>query len=94
MKKHQLEQYHKGDDAWHTFCELHSRRWDECSFQTRLVAELSGNDSMAKVIYSIIGKSTLEWINAKIPALDGLTPKQCIQKNLSKRLECMLMRMP
>ncbi len=51
--------------------------------------------SGAKVIYAKLGAESLEWINKKIPALDNLTPVECLTAPLLlKRLKEGLMRMP
>lgn len=87
-----LEKYYPGDDPWKKFVEIHKN--DE-EVPQKLVSNLNGHVDLAFVIFTKMGDQSLVWINTQLPALDGITPKNCLhQFSLIKRLKTMLMRMP
>lgn len=94
---HSLENYFSGDESWRMFVDLYRETWDACDFQTELIEKLNMHIDIAIVIY---GKMTqknriLSWINTAIPALDELSPIDCLETEiLLTRLKTMLMRMP
>jgi hypothetical protein len=94
MEEHQLENFYSGRDAWQGLVRAHAENWPSCDFQDALLKHLHGNIEIAKVIYSHVGDDALNWIDRPIPALDGLTPIQCLIEGKKKRLQEMLMRMP
>ncbi len=92
-----LEEYYKGDEKWDLFVSYYSDNWKECENKDLILSCLLGNEDIAKVIYGIEGsvEDTLVYINYNIPALEGLTPIECLkEQSLIKRLKTMLMRMP
>lgn len=92
MQENKLEKYYLGDDSWKQFSSMFNDKPN-----TQLTYELENifkNIALAKVIENIIGKSSLNWINKKIPALDNIRPIDCLNSpELLKRLKTMLMRM-
>lgn len=93
MRKHELERYYTGDDSWKNFVDVHREGWDGCTFSGALVSSLKGQVDIAIVVYSKIGEAALDWIDIKINALDGKSPRQCVVEGLVTRLRSMLMRM-
>ena len=93
LEEHKLEQYYPGDDKWAHFTSL-SADTPDTMFTSRLVAILNGDIFLAKTIEGVVGDSSMEWIERKIPALDNLTPLNCIDNPmLYNRLKTVLMRM-
>ena len=90
-----LEKYYQGDDLWRTFAETFSANWEQCNIKNELLVALGGHEDLAKVIFAAVGDSALTWINSPIPALDGLSPQECLRSEvLRKRLRVMLTRFP
>lgn len=87
-----LEQYYPGEEDWTIFADLYRNIPG-----TAIVSELESkfkDRSIATVIAGILGNTSLEWINKKIPAQDNLRPVDCVDDpKLQKRLRTMLMRM-
>jgi len=93
LEEHKLELYYSGDDKWEYFSSLYADMPDTM-FTSRLVAILNGDILLAKTIEGVVGGSSMEWIQRKIPALDNLTPLNCIvYPILYNRLKTVLMRM-
>lgn len=88
-----LEKHYSGDQAWTAYSILYDKFWNENSFQLELLDQLNCKLDIAKVIYGIVELNSLIWIHTKIPALDNLTPVECITNSLENRLKEMLMRM-
>lgn len=92
-----LEEYYdkSGKSGWKNMVELANKKWTCSPYQQKLLNELENHVDIAKVIYARLGKSSLEWINQSIPALENLSPRECISHpQLIKRLKEALMRMP
>lgn len=93
--KHKLENYYKGDDAWKAFVMNFEQNWLKCDYQEELVRDLGGQEDIAVVIFATVNDKCRTWIHQPIPALDGLSPQECVKSQmLLKRLRTMLMRMP
>ncbi|MFD2921479.1 hypothetical protein ACFS6H_17255 [Terrimonas rubra] len=87
-----LEQYYPGEEDWILFSDLY-RNIPDSAIANKLES-IFKDRSVAIVIAGILGNSSLEWINKKIPALDNLRPVDCVDDpKLQKRLRTMLMRM-
>jgi hypothetical protein len=99
-----LEEHYSGDKAWAKFLSLHEtqpmsgEKFRAESFST--LGELSDHAiGVLTVAVSLDGlERTRDWLVREIPALDGLTPLQCISQDASRELrmrirEC-LMRSP
>ncbi len=99
-----LEEHYSGDDAWAKFLSVHEtqpmsgEKFQPESFSA--LGELSEHAiSVLTVAVSLHGiERTRGWLVRDIPALDGLTPLQCISQDASRELqmrirEC-LMRFP
>lgn len=90
-----LEEVYPGDAAWQHFAAVFAGEWHKCAFKEELVFQLSGNEDIAMVIYASIGDNAMAWLSHPVPALDQLSPFECMQNpRLIQRLKCMLMRMP
>lgn len=87
-----LEQYYPGEEDWILFSDLY-RNIPHAEISKELES-IFKDRSVAIVIAGILGNSSREWINKKIPALDNLRPVDCVNDpKLQKRLRTMLMRM-
>ena len=86
----ELEKYFD-EDKWREFASL----FEENAFVKILAGNLDNDIVLASVIFGILEKQSLIWIIQKIPALDNLTPKECLSEpKLKNRLKECLMRMP
>ena len=92
-KKHCLENFFLGEDEWNDFVGYHTGVWDQCDFQQDLLLQVENKLDLAQVIYSHIGDYAITWMEEPVPALDGLTPVECLQAGREERLKSMLMRM-
>ncbi|QVN23288.1 hypothetical protein [Burkholderia pyrrocinia] len=91
---HELEQYYPGDTSWHRFVDVFGQSKSKQAVQD-LAQSLNGDVELATVIYEVVGAGYGEWIHQKVPALDHLTPVECIcDPALTKRLRTALMRFP
>jgi argonaute-like protein implicated in RNA metabolism and viral defense len=89
-----LEQYFKHEN-WMKFSSLFENIPDELEMKKELLEILEDDIILANVIYQSLGKHSIKWINNKVPALDNLTPKECLKNiELKNRLKECLMRMP
>lgn len=92
MESINLEKYYLGDDAWKNFYTLYENLPD--TLHHNKLNELFNDITLVKVIEGKMGKTAMDWIARKIPALDNLRPIDCIDNTaLLKRLKTMLMRM-
>jgi hypothetical protein len=83
------------EDNWIKFSSLFENKLDEKSGKLTLIEILENDTGLANVIFAAFGIESLAWINQKIPALDNLTPKEClVNDKLKNRLKECLMRMP
>ncbi|MBW1294978.1 hypothetical protein [Aquimarina litoralis] len=89
-----LEQYYDGDQNWLKFSELFNEIWENTKFQNELLELLNGKVDLARVIYYHNRENSIIWLNTKVPALDNLTPIECLNNDLYiNRLKVCLMRM-
>lgn len=89
-----LEQFFPGETEWLRYAYLFKNEWDKCIIKNEILENLEGHKDIAMVMYGYGGETTLRWINQKIPSLDNLSPKECLNDSLLlKRLKSMLMRM-
>ena len=91
-----LEQYfdEKSKIAWDNMVYWVESYWTETADQKLLEENLDNKSDIAKVIFAKLGDGGLDWIDRKIPALDNLSPKDCLNtSNGIKRLKEGLLRM-
>jgi len=77
-----LEQYFdsNGSLAWDTLVKLATETsWTNSESQKLLERSLKNHTDIAKVMYARLGEASLDWIHNKIPALDGLSPLECLE---------------
>jgi hypothetical protein len=90
----ELEKYYAGDEAWIDFSGTFEQFRNKPDVES-LARKMGGHLDLACIIYGLVGRGYLNWINTKIPALDNITPFECLNsENLLSRLREMLMRMP
>jgi hypothetical protein len=88
-----LEQYYKGDDSWNKYSSIFGEDWTDSNFQKELLVLVNNQIDLAKVIYYHNTEFSIKWLNSKVPALDDLTPLECLKDiELTKRLKVCLMR--
>ena len=93
-----LEKYYAVDKTEESLAGLahaYEKEWEECSFKEELIAAVDGDLGIAIVIFGHLGGHALKWLETEVPALDGLTPKECMKtEKVIKRLKVCLTRMP
>jgi hypothetical protein len=90
-----LEDYFHGDDGFHLFAVTCEHTWRKCPNQQRLLSAVVGNLDIAMACYHHLGDGAFEWLESAVPALDGLTPNECLKtEKLRNRLKECLWRMP
>lgn len=95
-KEKGLELYYSGDKDWDEMVQMAKEDfWIDSDYQGKLLNTLKNHLDIAMVIYARLGNGSLNWVNQKIPALDNLTPLECLESSdLIKRLKEGLMRFP
>jgi len=90
-----LEYHYSGDIVWNRILSLAKKEWTNSKSQKQLVYKLKGSSiDMAIVMYAKLGEESMDWIFKKVPALENLTPLECLESPaLIKRLKECLMRM-
>ncbi|WP_343565690.1 hypothetical protein [Sphingobacterium sp.] len=91
-----LEQYfdEKSKIAWDNMVYWAESYWTESVDQKLLEENLDNKSDIAKVIFAKLREGGLDWIDRKIPALDNLSPKECLNTSDGiKRLKEGLLRM-
>lgn len=92
MELNKLEQYYLGDESWNNFYKLYKDIPNTSHYSE--LKTIFNDITLIKVIEGKIGATSLDWIVIKIPALDDLSPIDCVNDPiLIKRLKTMLMRM-
>jgi len=95
VSKIKLEQYYKGDKNWIKHSNCFSEHWIDSDFQIKLLGYLDNRIDLAQVIFYHHKKNSISWLNSKVPALDNLTPLDCLNDEiLTNRLKVCLMRSP
>jgi hypothetical protein len=90
-----LEDYYSGDRAWDEYVAAVAVKWPKCDFKEELLASLNDDLGLAITVYAHLREDALAWIDTRIPALDGETPRACLQSEWRRRrLKEMIMRMP
>jgi len=88
-----LEHYYKGDKSWTKYSNIFGEDWTDSDFQKEILALVNNQIDLAKVIYYHNTEFSIKWLNSKVPALDNLTPLECLKDiELTKRLKVCLMR--
>lgn len=84
-----------GDEAWERFVEFFRKGWLTCSDRDSLSSAI-GDEEFAIVLYASMGERALAWFNTPIPALDGRSASDIMNRKLSgqKIIRTVLMRMP
>jgi hypothetical protein len=89
-----LEKYYLGDEAFARFSKVFAADWDEFPHKDALL-KLVGDIELARPIAHHLGSDFSEWLHSNVPALDDITPMQCLcSKSGIRRLKSCLMRMP
>jgi hypothetical protein len=90
-----LEDYYAGDGAFHDFAVACASAWESSTCQAALLRETGGDLDLAMALHYRRGNGARDWIDLAIPALDHLTPRQCLLTDAGRRRlkECLL-RMP
>lgn len=89
-----LEQYFSGEENWIKLSNYCASFWSDSDIQSKLLAYLENRIDLAQVIYYHLQGNSISWIYSKVPALDNLTPIECLKtEQTTKRLKVCLMRM-
>lgn len=89
-----LEKYYLGDEAFTKFSRAFAADWEGFPHKDALL-KLVGDIELARPIARHLGADFSEWLHSKVPALDDITPMECLSsKSGIRRLKSCLMRMP
>lgn len=90
-----LEDFYAGDEGFHRLALACEPEWAGCTCQERLLLAVGGDRDLAVVCHYQLGGRVFAWLDSAVPALEGLTPRQCLQSEAGRRRlkEC-LWRMP
>ena len=90
-----LEDYYPGDDQFERYSEVFEEYWKTYKYKDELLRLLDGDFVIARPIAYHLEDNFKDWFRSKIPALDNLTPAECIQTDWGrKRLKCCLQGLP
>ena len=90
-----LEQYFEGEEIWIKYSSLFGDDWTNSELQIKLLRICNDHLDIAKVIFYELGEGSIKWMNSKVPALDNLSPVECLNnEDLIKRLKVCLHRFP
>lgn len=86
-----LENLYCGDDAFRRFALACETEWAKCACQSELLREVGGDLDLAIALHHH-GTNIFHWLDSTIPALDGLTPRECLkfQAGQHRLKECLL----
>jgi hypothetical protein len=90
-----LEDFYAGDDVFHRFAMACAAEWGCCDQPDALLRETGGDLDLAMALHYHLGGQALGWLDQAVPALDDLTPRECLKTAAGRRRvrECLL-RMP
>ena len=87
----EIENYYN-EEKWLKFSSLFKSN-EKTEWKT-LNRIFENDDRLTNVIFEQFGVASLNWIEQKVPALNDLTPKECLKtEKLKQRLKESLMRM-
>ena len=90
-----LEDYYQGDEPFEKYSKVFSGYWDTFKYKDELLRLVDGDLVLARPIAYHLQDDFENWFQSKIPALDNLTPAECMQTDWGKRrLKCCLHRFP
>jgi hypothetical protein len=87
-----LENHYAGDEAWNEFLKTYRDNCPAVQIDDDLRLKLADSE-VSSVLTCMMGDRALRWIQKQVPALDGLTAVECIEKGLVNRLREAIMRM-
>ena len=90
-----LEDHYAGDEDFHRFATVCGAEWATCDCQAKLLENVGGDLDVAMAIHYHFLERAIGVLSEKIPALDGLTPNECMKsENGRRRLKEFLWRIP
>ena len=95
MSSLKLTQVFSGDEAWKKFVFFASKSWSNFLFKDALLHEVGGDLELAKVVAYRMGDGFKAGLDYPTPALEGKTPRWCIENTGDLNgLKELLLRMP
>ena len=89
-----LEEHYLGDQAFTKYSDSFAAEWKSFPNKEELL-KVVGSIELARPIAFHCGLHFAEWLHKKIPALDHITPMECLSSPSGiRRLKSCLMRMP
>jgi len=90
-----LENHFVSEAQWVEFAQNFTSGWRDSDDEKQLLQICGKRKDIAQVIFFHVGAKSMKWMHSKIPALDHLTPAECLQDELLiRRLKVCLMRFP
>lgn len=66
------------DDSFRNLARTYDNEWESCDFKQELLEAMNNHRDIAIVIYGTLLDASLSWVSTSVPALDGLSPIQCM----------------
>ena len=90
-----IERQYPGDDALRRLLDCYEAEWRQGPFPQQLVDAVGGDELLARGVHALAGQHWRQWLDQSVPALQGLTPRQCLDSPATVvRLKALIMRMP
>ena len=88
-----LEEHYLGDQAFAEFSEAFEEEWKSFPQKEELL-KIVGSIELARPVAFYCRSNFSQWLQAKIPAIDYMTPLECLSSSTGvRRLKSCLMRM-
>ncbi|CAH9049770.1 hypothetical protein PSECIP111951_00027 [Pseudoalteromonas holothuriae] len=75
---------------WERFSDLCKSEFERCEFKKELIQACAGSEKIAWVVFRHTQTRLLSWMQSKIPALGGKTPRECAQHEPEKLKKVLL----
>ena len=83
------------DDNFNNLARTYDTDWESCTFKQDLLKSLNNHLDIAIVIYGTLLDASMSWISTSVPALDDLSPIQCMNTPSGmKKLKQVLLSFP
>jgi len=90
-----IEGQYPGDDALRQLLDCYEAEWRQSPFPQQLLDAVGGDELLARGVHALAGRRWRQWLDQSVPALQGLTPRQCLDSPaMVDRLKALIMRMP
>jgi len=83
------------DDSFKNLARTYDSEWETCTFKQDLLEAVNNNLDIAIVIYGTLLDASMSWVSSSVPALDDLSPIQCMNSSSgTQKLKQILLSFP